>query len=273
MARRPVSPVHSQTDMPRFDNRVVIVTGGASGMGAAHVRAFADEGATVVLADIDATMGEQVAAQTRGPVHFANLDVTDESAWHAMVDDVVMRFGRVDVLINNAAILAVGAVEQETPQRFRRVVDVNLTGAFIGMHCVLPLMRKRGSGVVINIGSAAGLSAYPGSAAYVAAKWGLRGLSRSAAMDMAGSGVRVNAVFPGPTKTPMVAGMGGEYSNDLVVGQPIPRWATADEVSRVVVFLASDEASYCTGGEYAVDGGASLVATLAPQMAEEDAGA
>ncbi|WNZ06461.1 SDR family oxidoreductase [Streptomyces sp. 11x1] len=237
----------------RFDGRVAIVTGGARGLGASHVRGLAAEGARVAVCDLLDDEGKALAEEVPH-ARYCRLDVTDEEAWMSVVRTVEDTLGPVDVLVNNAGIVHFGGVEQQTPVHFRRIVDVNLVGAFLGMHTVLPGMRGRGHGAVVNISSAAGLMGFADGIGYVASKWGVRGMTKAAALDMAGTGVRVNSVHPGVIRTPM----GGSASPELFASQPVPRIGEPEEVTRVVLFLASDDASYTTGGEFLVDGGQTI---------------
>ena len=220
----------------RFDGKTVIVTGAARGMGAAFARAFAAEGAQVVATDVLA--GEDVVA----------LDVTDEAAWAALV-------GRLpcDVLVNNAGIGGEGKlVEEETLERWRRVFAVNADGVFLGTRAVIPVMRARGGGAVVNVSSFAGFQGTPRAAAYTASKFAVRGFTKAVAMEVARDGIRVNSVHPGSIRTPMLDGV----PEDVVEGKvALGRMADAEEVARAVCFLASEDASYITGTELAVDGG------------------
>lgn len=237
----------------RFEGKVAIVTGGARGMGASHVRGLAAEGAKVAVCDL---LDEEGEALSQGLPHarYHHLDVTDEAAWQSVADTVEKTLGPVDVLINNAGIIHVGGVEEQSPEHFRRIIDVNLVGAFLGMHTVLPGMRERGRGAVVNLSSAAGLMGFADGIGYVASKWGVRGMTKAAALDMAGTGVRINSVHPGVIRTPMGEGA----SPALFAHQPVPRIGEPDEVTRMVLFLACDDASYTTGGEFLVDGGQTI---------------
>ncbi|TPQ19059.1 SDR family oxidoreductase [Streptomyces sporangiiformans] len=237
----------------RFDGKVAIVTGGARGMGASHVRGLAAEGARVAVCDL---LDDEGKALAEGLPHaqYHHLDVTDEEAWRSVVRTVEDTFGPVDVLVNNAGIIHFGGVEEQSSAQFRRILDVNLVGAFLGMHTVLPGMRARGQGSVVNISSAAGLMGFADGIGYVASKWGVRGMTKAAALDMAGTGVRINSVHPGVIRTPM----GVSASPELFAHQPVPRIGEPEEVTRMVLFLASDDASYTTGGEFLIDGGQTI---------------
>ncbi|MBB4781558.1 glucose 1-dehydrogenase [Streptomyces rapamycinicus] len=237
----------------RFEGKVAIVTGGARGMGASHARGLAAEGARVAICDLLDDEGEALAAELP-QARYCHLDVTGERRWQSVVRAVQDTLGPVDVLVNNAGIIHRGSVEEQSPEHFRQILDVNLVGAFLGMHTVLPGMRERGHGAVVNVSSATGMTGFAGSVGYVASKWGVRGMTKAAALDMAGTGVRVNSVHPGVIRTPM----GEAASPDLFAHQPVPRIGEPEEVTRMVLFLASDDASYTTGGEFLIDGGQTI---------------
>ncbi len=237
----------------RFDGKVALVTGGARGMGASHVQALAAEGARVVIGDVLETEGKDLADQIGDSAAFAKLDVSHEHDWEEAIRISEDRFGPLDILVNNAGILAYGAIADMEPAEFRRILDVNLIGTFLGMHFGVPSMRKAGGGVIVNISSTAGMMGYGQIGAYVASKWGVRGLTKSAAMELGADNIRVVSIHPGPIATPMTDGMG----DDMVQTQPIKRFGTPAEVSRLVMFLASD-ATYSTGSEFVIDGGALL---------------
>lgn len=237
--------------MGRLDTRHALVTGGARGIGEAVVRALADEGAVVTVADVLDAEGTALAAELGVQVRFAHLDVTDEASWSAEVARAEEQFGPLSVLVNNAGVLATETIEEQSLESFRRVLDVNLVGAWLGIHTVIPALRRAGHGVVVNVSSTAGLMGYAALGAYTASKWALRGLAKTAALELAADGIRVCSVHPGPISTPMTAGMG----DSVVAGQPIPRFGTPGEVARMVVFIVA-EATYSTGSEFVVDGGA-----------------
>jgi 3alpha(or 20beta)-hydroxysteroid dehydrogenase len=240
--------------MGRLDGKVAIITGGARGQGAAEGRLFAAEGARVVLADVLDDEGAATAAEIGDAARFVHLDVTDEDQWQAAVVAAEEAFGPVNVLVNNAGILRFEALDKMALDDFDRVMRVNVHGVFLGMKSVTPSMVRAGGGSIVNISSTAGLTGLPVLGAYVASKWAVRGLSKTAAIDLGAKGIRVNSVHPGGIDTPMVAGTSGDAP--FYKRLPVPRMGTPDEAARAVLFLASDESSYVTGAELAVDGGA-----------------
>jgi 3alpha(or 20beta)-hydroxysteroid dehydrogenase len=246
-------PAGLECVMGRFEGKVAIVTGGARGMGESHVRHLVAEGARVVIGDVLDQDGAALAAELGDTTRFVHLDVTSPESWDAALALAVREFGAVTVLVNNAGIATFGGVDQISVEDFDRTIAVNLRGVFLGMRAVAPGMRAAGGGAIVNISSTAGLMGYAGLAGYTASKWGVRGLTKAAALDL-GPEIRVNSVHPGPIRTPMTAGL----SDDMVNTQRIPRMGEPAEVSAAVLFLASDAASFMTGAELAVDGGAVL---------------
>ncbi|MDV6271726.1 SDR family NAD(P)-dependent oxidoreductase [Rhodococcus globerulus] len=243
--------------MGRLDNKIAVVTGGALGMGAAHVRAMVDEGARVVIADILEAEGSALAAELGGAARFFRLDVTNPDVWAALVADTESVWGPITVLVNNAGIAGpfLPAAELSIAD-YRRTIEVDLNGTFYGMHAVIPGMVAAGGGSIINISSTAGFHGKTPNVAYSAAKFGVRGLAHAAAKDYATSGVRVNSVAPGIVSTPL---MESTWDADAQAQErlrvPMDRFADPRELSAAIVFLASDEASYITGTELLVDGG------------------
>ena len=238
----------------RLDGKVALISGGARGQGEAEARRFVAEGAKVVIGDILEAEGKAVADDLGDAAVFVPLDVTDESSWAAAVAEAEERFGPVSVLVNNAGILSFGQLDRVKRGEYERLIQVNLVGVLLGMQAVVPSMVKAGGGSIVNISSTSGLQGLPFVGAYGSTKWAVRGLSKSAAIDFGHRGIRVNSVHPGGIDTPMVAGTSGDapYYKRL----PVSRMGTPDEVANAVLFLASDEASYVTGAELAVDGGA-----------------
>lgn len=238
------------TDLTSADLRIII-TGGARGIGAATARLLAKDGARVMITDVLDDEGAALAAEIGGGAIHRRLDVASETDWQAAVAAAETAFGGINALFNNAGVLAYGPVDACTPADFRRVIDINLTGVFLGIHAATPALRRAGGGVIVNTSSTAGLQGYGGLAAYVASKWGVRGLSKAAALDLAPDHIRVLSLHPGPIRTAMTDGMGEEVAG----AQPIPRFGTPDEVARMARFMFT-EASYSTGTEFVVDGGA-----------------
>ncbi|WP_433205428.1 glucose 1-dehydrogenase [Nocardia sp. CA-107356] len=239
--------------MDRVAGKTVIVTGGARGMGAAFARRLAAEGASVVITDVLVDDGKAVAAELGDDALFVPLDVTDESAWAAVVSEAERTFGPVCGLVNNAGIVHVDPIERLAEADYRRVIDVNQVGVFLGMKTVVPSMRRAGGGSIVNISSIGGIIAFSNILGYVASKWAVRGMTKAAAQEFGADGIRVNSVHPGVVATEMTAD--SDRSHSMVHGQPLPRAAAPGELANLVLFLISDEASFCTGSEFVADGG------------------
>jgi len=235
----------------QLEEKTAIITGGARGIGAAIATAFVAENANVVIADLLDGDGKALVDRLGPRALFAHLDVTSSEQWRAVVAEAERSFGPVSILINNAGIVEYGSIAEQSPESFRRILDVNLFGAWLGMQTTLPSLRRAGGGCVVNISSTAGLMAYANVGAYTASKWALRGLTKTAALEFARDGIRVCSVHPGPIRTPMTAGT----DEAIVLGQPIPRFGEPDEVARMVRFIVA-EATFSTGSEFVVDGGA-----------------
>jgi 3alpha(or 20beta)-hydroxysteroid dehydrogenase len=242
--------------MISYQNRVVVVTGGAGGMGRAISQRFAKEGSHVIVADVRTDDGSRLVSELGNHCRYAHLDVTDESCWQAVLQLAERDFGAVAALINCAGVVEYTSIEEQEPEMFRRIVDVNLFGPWLGMHVLGGSLRRSGGGAIVNISSTAGINGKSNLGAYVASKFGLRGLTKTAALEFARDGVRVCSVHPGPTRTDMTANL------DLgqVAVQPIPRFGEPDEVAAMVWFIAA-EATFSTGSEFIIDGGA-LVGAL-----------
>lgn len=250
----------------RMDGRVALVTGGARGMGAAEVRRLVAEGAKVVITDVLDAEGEALAAELGEAAIYQHLDVTDEAGWEAVAKMAKETFGPVTALVNNAGIVLQVPIGQTTAEDFRKVLDVNLTGVFLGIKAIVPQMIEAGGGAIVNISSAAGLVGMPNLGAYCASKWGVRGLTKAAALDLGHQGIRVNSVHPGAIRTPMAAGIEDEH----LASQAIPRVGEPEEIASAVAFLLSDDALDITGAELAVDGGMVLGATVMPAQEARD---
>lgn len=239
---------------PSMAGKVCLVTGAARGAGRVIARTLAEQGARVLATDIRPTAGDAECV-------FRHLDVCSEADWSLAVEDCVDRWGSVDVLVNCAAVLHLGCIERTSVEALRRLFEVNTIGPFLGMRTVLPAMRKAGGGSIINIGSVDGLHGQNGLTGYAASKWGLRGLTRCAAMELGRDNIRVNQVCPSDGSAEMFA----DWSDELAAAQEdvqayfdrraIPRPGTLGELASAVVFLASDQSRYCTGTDLVVDGG------------------
>lgn len=246
--------------MGKMQGKVVLITGGAMGMGQAHAHVFASEGAQVVLTDINEANGRETAAavkQSSGSALFLRHDVTSASDWQAVVAECITRFGKVDVLVNNAGIFIPGTLEDTSDETWDRIMNINAKGTFLGCKHVLPAMQKTQGGAIINISSIYGLVGAPGAAAYEASKGAVRLLTKAAAADFAKFNIRVNSIHPGVIATEMTRTMlQTDESTRAVLGPTLmARAGQAQEVSKAVLFLASDDASYMTGSEMVVDGG------------------
>lgn len=240
--------------MGRLDGKVAMITGGARGMGAAHAKRFLEEGAKVMITDILETEGRAVAGNLGGNIKFMKHDVTKALEWEQAITETESTFGPVSVLVNNAGIALLKPIDNMTEAQYRRVIDVNQVSVFLGIKYVLASMRRAESGSIINISSISGLHGNDDSIAYSASKFAVRGMTKSAAIELGKEGIRVNSVHPGITETPMVRK--GRVSK-LAKAIPLQRTAQPEEVSDLIVYLASDESNYVTGAEFVIDGGLS----------------
>jgi NAD(P)-dependent dehydrogenase (short-subunit alcohol dehydrogenase family) len=237
----------------RLDGKVALISGGARGQGAAEGRLFAAEGATVYLTDV-LPEGRAVAEEIGGT--FFEHDVTDAAAWETITKEIVAEHGGIDVLINNAGIFRIAGIDDTDRALWDQMVAINQTGVFLGLKAVSPIMVERRSGSIINISSIAGLRGAGMALAYGATKWAVRGMTRSLAQELAPHRVRVNSIHPGIIDTPMAdefdrAGVRAAVDERIPIGYE----ATAEDVAKLALFLASDDSSYCTGSEFVVDGG------------------
>ncbi len=238
--------------MGRLDGKICLITGAARGQGAEEARLFASEGATLWLTDVLDDVGDTTARSIEGT--YRHLDVRSESDWAALVAEIVRRDGRIDVLVNNAGIFRSNRMCDTSLDEFKTVMEVNCVGVFLGMRAVVPSMREVGAGSIINISSLAGLQAAAGAFAYGTSKWAVRGMTKTAAVELARRGVRVNSIHPGLIETDMLDQLPTDLDR-MTRGVPLGRTAAASEVATVALFLASADSSYCTGAEFIVDGG------------------
>lgn len=240
--------------MARLSNKVAIITGGAQGMGASHVRQFVNEGAKVVFTDIKEDLGQKLAAELGPNVKFIRHDVTKADEWNRVVSEVEKTFGAVQILVNNAGISMNKSLLEITEEEYRKIIEINQVSVFLGIKTVVPLMQKSGGGSIINISSLNGLVG--GAIGYTDSKFAVRGMKKAAALQLAPLGIRVNSVHPGIIETPMVTeGDSYEIIKEYAKQVPLGRIAQPEEVANLVVYLASDESSYSTGSEFIVDGG------------------
>jgi 3alpha(or 20beta)-hydroxysteroid dehydrogenase len=244
--------------MARLDGKVILISGGARGQGAAEARLCVAEGARVVLGDVLEAEGRRLAAELGSAAVFLPQDVTQESDWRKAIDAAQAAFGGLHGLVNNAGIYRPSTLMETDTELFERHMRVNQLGCFLGMKCVVPLMERSGGGCIVNISSVAGLRGSPGAIAYSATKWALRGMTKAAAVDLAPRRIRVNSVHPGPIDTEMLKVRTPEQNRARLEQVPMKRMGTAEEVARLVLFLLSDESGYITGAEVAIDGGATL---------------
>lgn len=240
--------------MERLKNKVAIITGGARGMGASHVRLFASEGAKVVFTDLNEEQGRILEKEIGGNVKFIKQDVTDAASWEKVVEDTEKIFGQVNILVNNAGISINKPLLEITEDEYRKIVDINQVSVFLGTKAVAASMKKSGNGSIVNISSMNGLVG--GAIGYTDTKFAVRGMTKAAAIQLSPLGIRVNSVHPGVIETPMVTeGDSYEVIKKLSKQIPIRRMAKFEEVSNLVLYLASDESSYSTGSEFVIDGG------------------
>ncbi|MDG0977679.1 MAG: glucose 1-dehydrogenase [Ilumatobacter sp.] len=237
----------------RIAGKIALITGGARGQGRQEAERFAAEGATVYITDVLDDVGAAAADELGDAVTFLHHDVTSEDDWAAVIAGIVEQHGRIDILVNNAGIFSMTAALDTSIEAWNQMVAINQTGVFLGIRDVGRVMCEQGSGSIINISSIAGLAGVGRAHAYAATKWAVRGMSKSAAIEFAAHGVRVNSVHPGIIDTDMLREFGGNLER-ITESIPMGRTASADEVANVVLFLASEEASYCSGHEFVVDG-------------------
>jgi 3alpha(or 20beta)-hydroxysteroid dehydrogenase len=236
--------------MGRVEGKVALVSGGARNIGGASARMLVAEGARVVIGDLLDEEGAALAEELGDSARYVHLDVTSDEDWRAAVGLTVAEFGRLDVLFNNAGIFNGGQLQRYKTEQWQQMLDVNLTGAFLGIRAAADAMIASGGGSIINTSSIEGLRGTPWAHGYVASKWGLRGLTKSVALELAPHGIRVNSLHPGRISTPATDAMPAD-----MIPIPLGRPGRPEEVASFVVFLASDESSFATGSEFTMDGG------------------
>lgn len=242
--------------MSRLSNQTALVTGGARGIGAAIAKLFIQEGASVIITDILKAEGELTATALGKRCMFIHHDVTLASAWKQVVSIGEASMGPLSILVNNAGVVLNKKILQTSQEEFERILRINTTGPFLGIEAVLPSMLQQRSGSIINISSIAGLVGFTNCIAYVASKYALRGMTKTAALELTKEGIRVNSIHPGVIRTPMVI---NDAMTDLIdqitADIPMGRIGEPVEIAQLVLYLASNESSYCTGAEFTADGG------------------
>jgi cyclopentanol dehydrogenase len=242
----------------RLKGKVALISGGARGQGAVEGKVFTREGAKVVLGDVLEAEGIRTAEEIRaqgGEAVFVKLDVTKESDWQHAVDTAVSTYGKLDILVNNAGILQMEGVEDITQEVWDRVMAVNTTGVWLGMKVAVPALRQAGGGSIVNISSISGLIGTGLQTAYQSSKGAVRIMTKTAAIQYAREGIRVNSIHPGPIDTPMTTGLDRELWQMFLNGVPLKRAGTSEDIAYGVLYLASDESSFVTGSELIIDGG------------------
>ena len=240
--------------MARLQDKVIIITGGAQGMGETHARLCLEHGAKVVLTDINSEKGEALAKELGDNALFIKQDVTNQEDWDKVVKQTTATFGQIDVLVNNAGITTNTSILQTSVEDYRKIIEINQVSVFLGMKAVIPSMKAAKQGSIINISSINGLVG--GAIGYTDSKFAVRGMTKAAALECAAYGIRVNSIHPGVIATPMI--MQGDTKDAVEAFAktiPMKRVAQPEEVSGMVLFLASDDSSYSTGAEFVVDGG------------------
>jgi len=243
--------------MSSLEGRVVLITGAARGQGEAEARLFAERGAEVVICDVLHEQAQQVAADIGDSARAIKLDVTDANAWQAAVEETVSTFGKINGLVNNAAIAGVIPFAEITPEDYMNVININQLGVFLGMKAVAGPMKAAGGGAIVNISSIAGMGGMPGGIAYCASKFAVRGMTKVAAMELGPDNIRVNSIHPGGVLTNMVtdAGLVADEADNLFNGVPLGRIGQPREMATLAAYLLSDDSSYSTGSEFIADGG------------------
>jgi 3alpha(or 20beta)-hydroxysteroid dehydrogenase len=243
--------------MSNLNGKVALITGAARGQGAAEARLFAQRGAKVMLCDILDDEGQAVAAEIGANAAYLRLDVTSEASWQAAVKATVSKFGKLNVLVNNAGIVKVTALADCPLEEYMQVIQVNQIGVFLGMKTVAPALKQAGGGSIVNISSIDGLIGMTGGTAYCASKFAVRGMTKVAALELGKDGIRVNSIHPGGILTPMITGAGldAQTAGEIFGRVPLQRIGQPEEIATLAAYLASDDASYSTGSEFIADGG------------------
>lgn len=243
--------------MGKLDGKVAIITGGARGQGASHAQTLLNEGAKVVITDVNSEAGESLARELGENAKFIKHDVSNESDWQNVVNETESTFGPINILVNNAGINFFKPTHEMTEEEYSRVININQVSVFLGMKTVFPSMSKTKEGSIINISSVGGLFSQQGAIAYSASKFAVTGMTKAAALDFAKHGIRVNSIHPGTIRTPMLDVPGTEDAvKSLIEKTPLKRLGESEEVSKLVLFLASNDSSFSTGSEFILDGGA-----------------
>ncbi|MFN3231455.1 MAG: glucose 1-dehydrogenase [Alphaproteobacteria bacterium] len=250
--------------MGRVEGKVAVITGGAVGLGAEHARTLVREGANVVITDLNETDGQALADKLGENALFIAQNVTEEADWQAVMAKTIEAFGRLDVLVNNAGVVLPGSVEDVSYDDWKKIMTVNVDGTFLGCKYAVGEMKKTGGGSIINISSAAGLRASAGLAAYNTSKAAVAMLTKSVALHAGQFGIRCNSVHPGTVMTPMVKAFVNLAPDpdaaveDMRVNHALQRLGEPQDIANTILFLASDDSSFATGGEYRIDGGLAL---------------
>lgn len=244
----------------KLEQKVAIITGGARGLGESVARMFVAEGARVIIADVSDAVGQKLCEELGPNAHYVHLDVTSESDWQRAIDSTCSRFGNPTVLVNNAGIYRPAPMESVSADEYMLTIRINQLGTFLGMRSVIKPMKEAGAGSIVNIASTAALQGQAGALSYVASKFAVRGMTKTAALELAPFRIRVNSVHPGAMATPMlVEAFGAPDTADLIKRDmpsiPVRRMSAPVEIARLVLYVASDDASYSTGGEFIADGG------------------
>lgn len=251
--------------MSDLDGKVALISGAARGQGAAEAKIFAERGAKVMLCDVLDEDGEKTAAEIGDAAAYTHLDVTDENAWLAAVAATVAKFGKLNVLVNNAGIADMNALKEMSVEQYMKTIQVNQVGVFLGMKSVASAMKDAGGGSIVNISSIAGLGGAAGGIAYCASKFAVRGMTKVAALELGPDNIRVNSIHPGGILTQMLtdAGLTSDSANDLFSAAPVGRIGRPEEMATLAAYLASDDSSYSTGSEFVADGGLTAGFSLA----------